>query len=87
MSYLRESEFMMRFGERLKQLRISKNIPQKELALNSGLAISQVGRIERGELNTGISTICILANALGVHPKELLDFPFEIGNSSANKKP
>jgi transcriptional regulator with XRE-family HTH domain len=35
--------------------------------------LSQIGRIERGETNPTISTLYVLAQALGVEFKELVD--------------
>ncbi|WP_310277898.1 helix-turn-helix transcriptional regulator [Flavobacterium piscis] len=35
---------------------------------------SQIGRIERAEINTTVRTLVKIANALDVEPKELLDF-------------
>jgi transcriptional regulator with XRE-family HTH domain len=45
---------------------------QEELALESGLALSQIARIETGRLNTTISTVYRLMNALDVDANELL---------------
>jgi len=36
---------------------MSKNITQETLAYMSDIPISQIGRIERGEINTTISTV------------------------------
>jgi transcriptional regulator with XRE-family HTH domain len=47
---------------------------QEDLAYTADIALSQIGRIERGETNPTISTINVLATALNVHPKELLNF-------------
>jgi transcriptional regulator with XRE-family HTH domain len=37
------------------------------------LILSQIGRIERGETNPTVSTLYVLAQALGVELKELVD--------------
>lgn len=47
---------------------------QEQLAFDADVPISQVGRIERGEVNTTIITVFKLAKALKIHPKTLLDF-------------
>lgn len=49
---------------------------QKLLAFNADIAISHIGRLERGEVNITISTILVLSKALMIEPKDLLDFPF-----------
>ena len=53
---------------------MSKKISQEILAYSADIPISQVGRIERGEINTTISTIKVIANALNIPLKELFDF-------------
>ncbi|MBL7885593.1 MAG: helix-turn-helix transcriptional regulator [Flavobacterium sp.] len=47
---------------------------QEELAYSSDIPISQVGRIERGEINTTISTVKAIANSLNLPIKNLFDF-------------
>lgn len=59
------------FGNRVKAVRKQKQITQEELAFRAGITTSQVGRIERGKINTGIQTVFVLAMALEVDPGEL----------------
>ena len=59
------------FGANLKTLRKAKGFSQEELANHADIPINQVGRIERGEVNTTISTIYALAEALKINVKEL----------------
>ena len=47
---------------------------QQDLANDCNVSKRQIGRIERGEINTTLRTIVIIANALQIEPKELLDF-------------
>ncbi len=58
----------------LKLIRIGKGLSQETLAYEADIPINQVGRIERGEINTTISTIYSMAKALKIHTKELLNF-------------
>ena len=74
MAYLRNKEYLTAFGIHLKKLRTEKSISQSELAFDCGMEISQISRMERGLINTSISNIYLIAVALKVHPKELLDF-------------
>lgn len=62
------------FGEHLVSLRKSRGWSQEKLALESGLARSYIGGIERGQRNLALINICILANTLGVPPSEMLNF-------------
>jgi transcriptional regulator with XRE-family HTH domain len=59
------------FGRRLKDLRISYGLSQEQLANEAEIPLSQIGRIERGEVNTTLSTINVLATALKIDIKDL----------------
>lgn len=71
MEYLRHTDHLKRLGERIRQIRESKGISQEELSYRTELSRNQIGRIERGEINTGISTLYEIANGLEVDIKEL----------------
>ena len=62
------------FGKRLVELRRAKGWSQEKLALESGLARSYVGGIERGQRNIALYNICVLAETLNVEPSEMLTF-------------
>jgi predicted transcriptional regulator len=47
---------------------------QEVLAYSADIPISQVGRIERGEINTTISTVKVLVTSLDVPITQLFDF-------------
>lgn len=74
MAYLRSNKFLKAFGQNLKKVRLEKNVSQADLAFSCGMEISQISRLERGLLNTGISNIYLIAKYLEVEPKELFDF-------------
>lgn len=61
-----------RLGENLKEIRMSKNITQSELAEKLSADKSFVSNIENGKTNPTLSTITSLAKALGVSTNELL---------------
>jgi transcriptional regulator with XRE-family HTH domain len=63
---------LVRFGNRVRELRKKKGLSQEGLALESGLDRSYVGGVERGERNISLENIDKLARALGVPPSELL---------------
>nr|BFF36936.1 helix-turn-helix transcriptional regulator [Tenacibaculum mesophilum] len=71
---VKNKEFMQAFGENLKKLRKKANLTQEDLANDCNISLSQIGRIERGEINTTISTLYVLANALHIEVKELFNF-------------
>lgn len=62
-----------RFGELVRLLREQAGLSQEEFAERAGVHRTYVGGIERGERNPTLLTICRLATALGVPPKQLLD--------------
>lgn len=62
------------FGQHLVKLRKKHGWSQERLALESGLARSYVGGIERGQRNIALLNICILAETLDVPPNEMLNF-------------
>jgi len=63
------------FGQRLAQIRKAKGLSQERLALESGLARSYLGGVERGQRNIVLLNIHRLAEALGVRPAVLLEPP------------
>lgn len=60
-------------GQKIYALRTQRGLSQNELSLEADVMKSQIGRIERGETNPTISTLNVLAEALGVELKELVD--------------
>jgi len=62
------------FGRRLATLRKEKGLSQEALSLESGLARSYLGGVERGQRNIALLNICRLAQALEVAPAELMMF-------------
>lgn len=62
------------FGRHLADLRKARGWSQEKLALESGLARSYVGGIERGQRNIALINICVLADTLQVVPAEMLNF-------------
>ena len=86
MTYLREPAILTAVGYRLKEIRLKKGFTQEDVAKKAGIAISQIGRIERGQLNPSVSTLFVISNALGIQPKELFDFEAGIiQNKIANR--
>lgn len=74
MKYLRDNKIIKLIGEKVKQLREEQNLSQRQLAFETGTSETQIRRIEKGQINTGISTLIAIAKALNIHPRQLLDF-------------
>jgi len=62
--------FQKVLGQNLRRLRSEKNLTIEQLALDAGLAYSQISRIELGKLNATAYTVHILSQTLGVSPSE-----------------
>jgi predicted transcriptional regulator len=71
---LRRSEALIAFGNHLREIRESKKLSQEELAYQAGLSQSQIYRIEKGLINTTVSTVVQISEALEVNCKDLFDF-------------
>jgi transcriptional regulator with XRE-family HTH domain len=66
------SDVQVRFGERLRQVRMAQGISQEKLAELAGLHRTYVSSVERGERNISLVNIEKLALAMGVTPKALM---------------
>jgi transcriptional regulator with XRE-family HTH domain len=63
------------FGQRLAQARKAKNWSQERLALESGIARSYLGGVERGQRNIALLNICRLADTFGLSAASLMELP------------
>ena len=63
---------LQKFGRRLALLRKKQGWSQERLALESGLARSYLGGVERGQRNIALLNILRLARSLECEPSELL---------------
>lgn len=66
-----QKAIIIQFGKNLKRIRLEKGLTQEELANDADIPINQVGRIERGEINTTIGNAALLASVLNVEITEL----------------
>jgi transcriptional regulator with XRE-family HTH domain len=68
--------FLEAVGTRLRRLAhptYSRTLSQGALAADAGIYQELVSRIENGAANPELGTLGKIADALGVHPRELLD--------------
>lgn len=59
-------------ADNIRRLRYERGLSQEELADNCGLHRTYVGSVERGERNVTLSSLEVLAKALGVSVVDLL---------------
>ncbi|MCB9231270.1 MAG: helix-turn-helix transcriptional regulator [Bacteroidia bacterium] len=66
-------EFIKAIGRRIVALRKSQKLSQFDLAVKVGIERSQMGRIERGEINTTVNTLKKVAEGLEIEIGELFE--------------
>lgn len=69
-------EFCIAFGKHLRKLREAQGFGMREFADKADIEYSQLSKIERGVINTTISTVLGLAEALGISHTEMFNFKF-----------
>jgi transcriptional regulator with XRE-family HTH domain len=69
---IQHDEIVRRFGDRLRQVRLSRGMTQAELARRAEVSGAYVGRLERGRAAPGIDFVARLATALGTTAADLL---------------
>ncbi len=68
------NDFLLKeFGDRIKQLRLQKNISQEKLSFLTGFHRTYIGMIERGERNISISNMAVFAKVFELNISELID--------------
>jgi len=65
------------FGRRLRAIREARGYKQKVIADRAGVSVSHLNRLELGQRDAKVSTVCHIAHALGVDPA--LVFAWEEG--------
>lgn len=68
-----DESILVRFGNRVRSIRISQGISQETLADRAGLHRTYIGMVERAEKNLSLNNIEKIANALGVSVSELME--------------
>tara|TARA_Y100000385_G_C12907151_1_gene556805 strand:- start:51 stop:278 length:228 start_codon:yes stop_codon:yes gene_type:complete len=67
------SEILIKFGNRVRELRKLKNLSQEELAFRADVHRTYIGMIERAEKNITLLNIEKIANALEVSINDLFN--------------
>jgi len=66
-----DKETLKEFGSNLKKIRKRKGLSLRALSYECSIDFSDIGKIERGEINVTLLTILQLARALALPPEEL----------------
>ncbi len=67
-----DNNILLRFGERVRELRTRQGWSQEDFAAECGLDRTYVGGIERGERNVGLRNIELIARTLGISLSQLM---------------
>ena len=60
-------------GNKLNQIRTREALTQRDLSERTGLTIAAISRIERDQVEPHLSNVRKLAEALSVHPSQLIE--------------
>ena len=63
----------VKFGKRVREIRVLKKLSQEELAEKAGVHRTYIGMIERGEKNITLENIEKIATALEISLNELMN--------------
>lgn len=64
----------IRFGQRVKEIRLKQNISQEELAFRCGLSKNYISDVERGTRNISLKSIEKIAEGFRINIKDLFEF-------------
>ena len=67
----RDNDYLKALGAKIRQIRKSKLLSMESLSNEANIEYRQLGRIERGEINTSVISLLNLADALNT---EVVDF-------------
>lgn len=67
-----KSTLLIKFGIRVRTLRLAQNWSQENLAEKTGFHRTYIGMVERGERNPSLKNINVFAESFGISVSELL---------------
>ena len=73
MGYIRNEKVLRAVGMNIRKLREKSGFFQQEFADLCDMELSQINRIELGEINTSVSVLFIIAEVSKIKPSKLLD--------------
>lgn len=73
-----EDKILQLFGSHVKEIRLSLDLSQEQLAALCELDRTYISGIERGKRNLSLINILKLASSLNTSPSELMDFKKEM---------
>lgn len=67
----KSSDFLVRLGLKVREIRLSKGLSQEQLGYLSGLDRTYISSFERGHRNIGITNLKVIADSLNVEISDL----------------
>lgn len=67
-------DYLQKFANNLKKIRKEKGIVQDDFLNLKGISRFTIGMVETARTDITLTKLKIIADRLGVHPKDLLDF-------------
>jgi transcriptional regulator with XRE-family HTH domain len=64
---------LIKFGQRVRQERLKRNLSQEQLAEEAGVHRTYIGMIERAEKNITLTNVEKIAKALSIKIKDLFE--------------
>ena len=74
MNNITHEEFLKQIGANVRKIRNEKNITMEVLAFEADIEYRQLGRIERGEVNTTVVSLLRIAKALDTEIQNFFQF-------------
>ena len=71
---VRDEQYLIKFGKHLRKIRESQSLSQEKLSIMADISENQIYNLENGKNNCTICTLKVIAEALNIEPKDLLDF-------------
>ncbi len=70
---LSKEDLIVKVGERVREIRLSKGLTLERVAFDAGIDYSQLSRIELGKINTSIYQIYVVSKSLDVSIVDILN--------------
>ncbi len=83
---MKENEFAIKLGERIRELRKIKGISQLELAYDMDMSMNTISGIELGKISPKIETLRKIASKLDVEIGELFNFSHTTAKNKITRK-
>ena len=73
--------YLVKLGLNIRRIREEASITMTDLASKAEMEYRQLGRIERGEINTSVISLLKIADALEISIQQFFDFKTKASNN------